>query len=325
MNNDKAYGVESPAPLQHTTGLYKTWNYESDDLKSAWYTADSNNPTSLAGYIADSISEDAVKDTNENMVRFLQYKIGYVENNKTYGMCASVLNKCQNYTYSDGEFQNDNQVVREYLQRTLTQIKVAQDEIISSYAENCISDVSSCLNSNQYDETNPTSSKSNLAINACKAQIVTCMSVNGDASASPTPSMLITWVAAAQGDGVNTLNVGLRDWGVNNGTIGSVKCLTDKPTVVSISASAIELAHEKMVEAGELSNSPKNYPGKWQVVYGKAPNASGQYADYCNDDCCTNYDINSSEPQECRSSLTTNKLIITPEVCKSGNPILLKQ
>ena len=194
VNNNTADGVTNPAPLQHTTGLYKTWNYATSSDKNAWYTANKDEPTSLAGYIADSISSDAVTETNENMVRFLQYKIGYVANNKTYGMCASVLNKCQNYTYSDGEFQNDNQVVREYLQRTLTQIKVAQDEIISGYAENCISDVSSCLNSNQYDETNSTSSKSNLAINACKAQIVTCMSVNGDASASPTPSAITEWV-----------------------------------------------------------------------------------------------------------------------------------
>ena len=193
VNNNTAEGVQNPAPLQHTTGLYKTWDY-GEDGENAWYTTNKDKPTSLAGYIADSISSDAVTTTDENMARFLQYKIGYVQNNKTYGMCASVLNKCQNYTYSDGEFQNDNQVVREYLQRTLTQIKVAQDEIISSYAENCISDVSSCLNSNQYDETNPTSSKSNLAINACKAQIVTCMSVNGNASAEPTPKGITEWV-----------------------------------------------------------------------------------------------------------------------------------
>ncbi|MEE1030291.1 MAG: hypothetical protein UIC65_04690, partial [Alphaproteobacteria bacterium] len=106
VNNDTAAGVQNPAPLQHTTGLYETWNYvNGTDGENAWYTTKSNKPTSLAGYIADSISSDAVTETNENMVRFLQYKIGYVANNKTYGMCASVLNKCQNYTYSDGEFQ----------------------------------------------------------------------------------------------------------------------------------------------------------------------------------------------------------------------------
>ena len=112
-------------------------------------------------------------------------------------MCSSVLNKCQNYTYDGKDFKYDNAVIREYLQRTLTQIKVAQDEIISGYAENCISDVTSCLSSNN-------SSNPNYAINACKAQIITCMSVNGDATAEPKPAYIIEWVknmqsATAQG------------------------------------------------------------------------------------------------------------------------------
>ena len=168
------------------------WNYANTKDKNAWYTAKETEPTNLAGYIADSISTDAVTDMDSNLVRFLQYKIGYVKDNKTYGMCASVLNKCQNYTYDDGKFKNDNQVVREYLQRTLTQIKVAQDEIISSYAENCISDVNSCLSSNNYTAT------PNYAINACKAQIVTCMSVNGDSTANPTPDYMREWVSTVQ-------------------------------------------------------------------------------------------------------------------------------
>ena len=112
-------------------------------------------------------------------------------------MCSSVLNKCQNYTYKDKNYNHNNQVIKEYLQRTLTQIKVAQDEIISGYAENCISDVTSCLSSNN-------SSNPNYAINACKSQIVTCMSVNGDATADPSPAYIKRWVqdmqsATAQG------------------------------------------------------------------------------------------------------------------------------
>jgi hypothetical protein len=107
-------------------------------------------------------------------------------------MCSSVLNKCQNYTYKDKKYNHNNQVIKEYLQRTLTQIKVAQDEIISGYAENCISDVTSCLSSNNY------TSNENYAINACKAQIVTCMSVNGDATADPKPKYIIDWVKDMQ-------------------------------------------------------------------------------------------------------------------------------
>jgi hypothetical protein len=191
VNNDVA-DADKAAPIQHTKGLYATWNYINDKDSNAWYTADESSPTTLAGYIADSISQDAVTEMDSNLVRFLQYKIGYVKDNKTYGMCASVLNKCQRYTYDDGKFKNDNQVVREYLQRTLTQIKVAQDEVIGSYAENCISDVNSCLSSNNYVAT------PNYAINACKAQIVTCMSVNGDSTANPTPNYMKEWVSTVQ-------------------------------------------------------------------------------------------------------------------------------
>ena len=194
VNESEASSALSPAPIQHTTGLYKTWDYANTAGQNAWYTSDAGKPSTLAGYIVDSISQDAVTETDENLVRFLQYKIGYVANNRTYGMCASVLNKCQNYTYDDGKFLNDNQVVREYLQRTLTQIKVAQDEIIGSYAENCISDVSSCLSSNNY-----AAGRENFAINACKAQIVTCMSVNGDATQTPTPNTMLQWVNTIQG------------------------------------------------------------------------------------------------------------------------------
>ena len=199
INNTEPDSFNMATPLQHTTGLYDTWNYAKTPAKNAWYTADSDEPTSLARYIDDSIEEKAVKEmVDNNLVRYLQYKIGYIEDNKAYGMCSSVLNKCQNYTYDGKDFKYDNAVIREYLQRTLTQIKVAQDEIISGYAENCISDVTSCLSSNN-SASNP-----NYAINACKAQIVTCMSVNGDATATPSPSYIKDWVdkmqsATAQG------------------------------------------------------------------------------------------------------------------------------
>ena len=177
-----------PAPVQHTTGLYETWGYtnEGNDL-NAW-TAEG----SLIDYINEHIQDKEVTATSEVLIPYLQYKIGYIKDNKTYGMCSSVLNKCQNYTYDKKKYKHDNQVIREYLQRTLTQIKVTQDEIISSYAENCISDVNSCLSTNNY------TAQANYAINACKSQIVTCMSVNGDSTANPKPENIKQWVYAIQ-------------------------------------------------------------------------------------------------------------------------------
>ena len=177
-----------PAPVQHTTGLYETWGYKASGKDLNAWTAEG----SLIDYIGTHIQDKEVTATSEVMIPYLQYKIGYIKDNKAYGMCASVLNKCQNYTYEKKKYKHDNQVIREYLQRTLTQIKVAQDEIISSYAENCISDVNSCLSSNNY------TAQANYAINACKAQIVTCMSVNGDSTANPNPENIKQWVYAVQ-------------------------------------------------------------------------------------------------------------------------------
>ena len=174
----------APAPVQHTTGLYATWTYkDSGKDNNAWLANGS-----LIDYIGAHVNESEVTETSEILVPYLQHKIGYIKDNKAYGMCASVLNKCQNYTYDNKKYKNNNQVIREYLQRTLTQIKVAQDEIISSYAENCISDVNSCLSSNNY------TAQANYAINACKSQIITCMSVNGDATETPTPDAIVSWV-----------------------------------------------------------------------------------------------------------------------------------
>ena len=177
---------ESLKPGYHydTNNLYATWNY---DNSNAWDAAGS-----LQSYIASTVTANAQTETSEDMSKFLQYKIGYHDNgtDRNYGMCMSVLNKCQDVTYdADGNYIPNNNVVKEYLQRTFAQIKMRQDSILASYAENCIPDVKSCLSQNSYDIA------SNIAINACRQQIVTCMSVTGDASAAPTPSQISTWVS----------------------------------------------------------------------------------------------------------------------------------
>ena len=178
------------APGYSTDGLYSTWNFSSSN--NAW---GSGTGDSLTAYIDATVEQQPVTTANTNMSKYLQYKIGYYEKstNKNHGMCMSVLNKCQDYTYDKGEYQVDNPVIREYLARTLVQIKTKQDQILSDYAETCISDVTSCLGENNYDG-DIKSAKSKIAINACRSQIITCMSVNGRADADPTPSGMASWV-----------------------------------------------------------------------------------------------------------------------------------
>ena len=180
-------------PMYSTDGLYSAWNY--DTSKNAWGSYSGITEGSLNEYVTSTmgIIPTGVGGT---MSEYLQYKIGYIKDNKSYGMCASVLNKCQDYTYSNGAYSPKNRVIEEYLMRTLVKIKNAQDSVLADYAETCIADVASCLGENNYDETATNSSKSKIAINACRSQIVTCMSVNGRADAEPDPAGMVGWVSS---------------------------------------------------------------------------------------------------------------------------------
>ena len=171
--------------------LFSTWNYDSN--KNAW-----SGDGSLMDYIDKTVTSSPVTKTSVNMSQYLQYKIGYNDGSKNFGMCMSVLNKCQDITYT-GTGQNlkynpANNVIKEYLARVLPQLKTAQDTLLASYAEKCISDVQTCLNTNNYPDNPTTNTKqANIAINACRSQIITCMSVNGDTTASPTPDAMAKW------------------------------------------------------------------------------------------------------------------------------------
>lgn len=179
-----------------TTGLYATWNATAASgtgttANNAWCTEN----YSLNNYIDATITGEMPITTDMVMSKYLANKIGYNLDGKNHGMCMSVLNKCQDYTYDDdGEYNPANEVVKEYLRRTMIQIKAAQDEIIADHAESCIAEVSSCITQNGYDETKTSGTANNVAVNACRAEIMTCMSVNGDASAGTTLSGMKTWI-----------------------------------------------------------------------------------------------------------------------------------
>ena len=178
-----------------------TSTYSHDNLFETWKVNGStpwDGNTTLVEYIEDTVTSTAAKTSSDKMSAYLQNKIGYHDdkNNKDYGMCMSVLNQCQNYTYNSktSKYDPTNEVIKQFLARALVQIKLAQDELLASYAQDCVSDVSSCLTSNNYDESNPTGTKSRAAINSCYSQIKTCMSVNGNVYGSIQPEALRTWV-----------------------------------------------------------------------------------------------------------------------------------
>jgi hypothetical protein len=78
----------------------------------------------------------------------LKDKIGVMDNNGRVlsGFCRPVLDKCRRYTYGDGQYVDNNTVVKSYMERTMMQIKAAQQEIIADYAKTCLIDVSACYN-----------------------------------------------------------------------------------------------------------------------------------------------------------------------------------
>ncbi len=188
----------TPGTVDSDPGLYvTTWGAKTS---SPW------GDSTLSTYIGTELTGEVVKTTSNDlndMARYLQSRIGYHDDsdNRNYGMCVSVLNQCQNYTYTKGtdgkvSYNQNNMVIREYLTRTLPRIKAAQDEKLAEYAESCISDVETCLSNNGYDiakergtdgitQIQTSLASNNIAMNACKAIVTTCKSVNGDPTQGP--------------------------------------------------------------------------------------------------------------------------------------------
>ena len=163
VNGEIVVGSEPGAPGDALAAIYDTWEYgDSGARKNAWglsslETDDKVSAGTLAEYITTTVTSSVPSGTSTDMSAFLQNKIGYHDDGdgKNYGMCIAVLNRCQDLTY-EGTGQNqkyipNNNVIKEYLNRTLVQIKSAQDTILADYAEDCITDVASCLTQNNYD------------------------------------------------------------------------------------------------------------------------------------------------------------------------------
>lgn len=218
VNGEIVVGSEPGAPGDVTAPIYNAWRYTKEDSGEkvkydAWGLSDKDNAVeagNLSEYIAATVTPDSAQTTSSDMSKFLQNKIGYHDNDdgKNYGMCMSVLNRCQDITYTESgnsaEYNPQNNVVKEFLNRTLVQIKSAQDAIMAEYAEDCITDVASCLAQNNYDPDDKSTTeggadeesiKNKIAIRACNPIITTCMSVNKvTAEGSNTELMQYDWI-----------------------------------------------------------------------------------------------------------------------------------
>jgi len=168
-------------------GLYMTWNHGTTG--NIWTTKDMSDPYTIQEYINETLSLDSAENgaTSSEMSVYLQNKMGYHDDvtGRNYGMCISVLNKCQDYTYDKGKYKPEGSaVIAGWMERAFRQIKLTQDSVLSKYAQSCISDVTSCLSQNNYSfytssgtASSASSNPSNMAIKACLPVINTCRSV----------------------------------------------------------------------------------------------------------------------------------------------------
>jgi hypothetical protein len=184
----------SPGTIDYSScasgsGLCQNWNYNSTD-----------NAFLSSGSISDMINSllpSSTPSSDKNIASLLFDRIGTIdEQGRAIGMCSSILNQCQNYTYENNStYKKDNTVVKEYLARTLGGIKAKQDSILIEYGESCKQDIISCFTKNGATSTRPTTEQTTI-INACKSYVVTCASVNGITSSNKFGDDISAYVCA---------------------------------------------------------------------------------------------------------------------------------
>ena len=119
------------------------------------------------------------KDNGSCIVKYLLTKIGTGKKVTDGGLCRPVLDKCRAYTYKDGEYDPFNDIVKNYIQRAMVNIKSAQYQIVADYASTCLNDIAACYNQQvsqvtSWAATASASSVYNIMRGACRNVALTC-------------------------------------------------------------------------------------------------------------------------------------------------------
>ncbi len=114
------------------------------------------------------------------VAKYLLQKIGTKQNITDEGLCRAVLDKCQRVTYdTSGNYKPYNDVVVNYVQRAMVNIRAAQQRAISEYASKCMLDIAQCYNQ-QVNQVNAWSTSAsvgsiyNVMRGACRNVALTC-------------------------------------------------------------------------------------------------------------------------------------------------------
>ena len=138
-------------------------------------------------YLASAHTATAIDDATcardgngKCVVKYLLSKIGTMQKATDEGLCRPVLDKCRAYTYDTrGTYNAYNDIVINYIQRAMVNIKAAQYQIVSDYASTCLTDIATCYNNQvsqltSWSATAAASSIYNIMRGACRNVALTC-------------------------------------------------------------------------------------------------------------------------------------------------------
>lgn len=155
-------------------------NYNNANINAEFLANAASGVSIDTASCAAKDSSDTTNGTGSCNVKYLLQKIGTKQKVTDEGLCRAVLDKCQAYTYdSNGNYKPYNDVVVNYVQRAMVNIKAAQQRVISDYASSCMVDIASCYNQ-QVTQVNAWSSAAsinsvyNVMRGACRNVALTC-------------------------------------------------------------------------------------------------------------------------------------------------------
>lgn len=147
------------------------------------------------------------------IAKYLLQKIGTQEDATAEGLCRPVLDKCQAYTYKDKTYSPYNDIVVNYVQRAMVNIKAQQQQIISDYSSNCILDVANCYNQqvtqvNSWTSSASVSSIYNVMRGACRNVALTCAYAvfDGDNKSCPVDGTTVDGITDANNKCIQSIS-----------------------------------------------------------------------------------------------------------------------
>lgn len=147
-------------------------NYNNADVDGTFLSS---------AYTSTTINDDCANTGNGKcVVKYLLGKIGMGKKASDGGLCRPVLDKCRAYTYDTrGNYNEYNDIVANFVQRAMVNIKAAQYKIVSDYASTCLTDIATCYNNQvsqltSWSATAAASNVYNIMRGACRNVALTC-------------------------------------------------------------------------------------------------------------------------------------------------------